>query len=217
MDSLFKLVQDKVMEKPSQLKLVNAFAKRLTARVQAKRVVDKVVSCQKWKELDFLVQAIDWEEALNGVDLPFFKLVKSLEENKAPYSPTMLWSWWRRMKATNQQTAIQFVNMQELLKFNFVNGDAILSCCNLTKQFLDNLRNLTQSDNAVFMVLCQRIGLVADPDCDPELVHSAWKKWAVKNHPDKGGDLESFVLAKCAYEEWRDVLNKSAELTNNKQ
>ena len=33
-------------------------------------------------------------------------------------------------------------------------------------------------------------------------VHAAWRTFAMKNHPDKGGDPEKFLEVKVCYEEW---------------
>jgi hypothetical protein len=47
-------------------------------------------------------------------------------------------------------------------------------------------------------------------------VRAAWKKWAMVNHPDKGGDPDRFLQVKVVYDEWC-TLNKDLTQTNKQE
>ena len=39
-------------------------------------------------------------------------------------------------------------------------------------------------------------------------VRKAFKEWAMTNHPDKGGDAETFLKVKLVYDEWLETQKK---------
>lgn len=58
---------------------------------------------------------------------------------------------------------------------------------------------------------CRRLGVTdrasspykelgLDPSAPPELVESAWRWWANRCHPDKGGNKQEFIRKRAAYE-----------------
>jgi DnaJ-class molecular chaperone len=54
-----------------------------------------------------------------------------------------------------------------------------------------------RDDRQVEMYLRSLLGISQQRD-----IKEAWIEWAKRNHPDKGGSVDKFIITKSAYEEW---------------
>lgn len=46
-------------------------------------------------------------------------------------------------------------------------------------------------------------------------MRKAWHDWAIRNHPDKGGNPEVFMQTKLVYEEWCELHKYNTDNKNN--
>ena len=148
---------------------------------------------------------------------PFVTLMLGLAKRKYTISEVSLVHWWRRMCATGQDHIITYFTFQRLEAI-FPNKDEMLLASDILRVCTDNedvLNNVTAAladDRSVDFKLRELLGgLSTHSD-----VRKAWREWAKVNHPDKGGDAETFLKVKLVYDEWCEIQNKQTQ-SNNKQ
>lgn len=142
-----------------------------------------------------LLQEFNTEESA-----PFIKVCIGLGKYKYKVSRTSLMLWWRRMLATGQQHMMTYFSWPALerLQVYTVTGSDLLRACTDNVALLEQVQNiLTDGKSVDFRIRELLGGLSANSD-----VKEAWKKWAFRNHPDKGGDTEKFLQVKVVYDEW---------------
>lgn len=131
---------------------------------------------------------------------PFIKVCIGLGKYKYKVSRTSLMLWWRRMVATGQQHMLTYFSWPALERLDTftVTGSDLLRACTDNIALLEQVNNiLTDGKSVDFRIRELLGGLSAKAD-----VKEAWKKWAMANHPDKGGDTEKFLQVKVVYDEW---------------
>lgn len=158
--------------------------------------------CKLRKYLDW--SSFDWSFMAtwaNKIDEPFVKLMLSLAKNKYKYSAVSMHKWWRRLKAVNQHHIVGYFSYQGFPKPaeipTLVWWDLVYAQCCKTKGVFEEFNKVYSDDHFVEMNLRALLGISTTKD-----IKEAWHKWAMTNHPDKGGSVEKFVLVKAAYEEY---------------
>lgn len=163
--------------------------------------------CRRCKKLLELRKYCGWDrfewpvlcEMLNDVDEPFVKVMVSLGKNGYKYSAVSMHKWWRRIKAVNQQhliTYFSYIGFPKPSEKNLFWTEVYAQCCK-TSEVFERMSEVFRDDRSVEMNLRALMGISQNRD-----IKEAWTEWAKKNHPDKGGSVEKFVLVKAAYEEW---------------
>jgi hypothetical protein len=139
----------------------------------------------------------------NGVDLPFLRLCLFMETHRIKYDYEQFIFDWRRMKSIGQQHIITYIRMDALQKagkYGELKWENIVGAATNSYETLHHILTSLKDDKCVDYRLREILGCSMQAD-----IHEAWKKWIVKNHPDKGGSHENFTLASAAYEEWKSV------------
>lgn len=144
---------------------------------------------------------------------PFVTLLIGLAERKYKASQISLLLWWRRLVATGQEHILSYFSWKRLEETFFgkcILGSDILRVCTDNEALLNNITAALSDDKTVDFKIRELLGgLPMQAD-----VRKAWKAWALRNHPDKGGDAETFLKVKLVYDEWNEIQNK---LNNNSQ
>lgn len=165
---------------------------------------------KRWPEVpqSFLLEFATEESA------PFIKVCIGLDKYKYDVSPVSLFMWWRRMLATGQQHLITYFSWPALerLKVFKVTGYDLLSACTDNIALLNQVNSILADNNSIDFRIRELLGGLSKTSD----VRAAWKKWAMINHPDKGGDPEKFLQVKVVYDEWC-TLNKNLTQTNKQE
>ena len=144
---------------------------------------------------------------------PFVTLLIGLAERKYKANQISLLLWWRRLVATGQEHILSYFSWKRLEETFFgkcILGSDILRVCTDNEALLNNINAALSDDKTVDFKIRELLGgLSMQAD-----VRKAWKAWAIRNHPDKGGDAETFLKVKLVYDEWTEIQNK---LNNNSQ
>ena len=144
---------------------------------------------------------------------PFVTLLIGLAERKYKANQISLLLWWRRLVATGQEHILSYFSWKRLEETFFgkcILGSDILRVCTDNEALLNNINAALSNDKTVDFKIRELLGgLSMQAD-----VRKAWKAWAIRNHPDKGGDAETFLKVKLVYDEWTEIQNK---LNNNSQ
>lgn len=131
---------------------------------------------------------------------PFVKVAIGLYQKGYKHSPMSLCLWWRRMLSVNEQAVLTYFSWPSLerLEVETVTGSDLLRACTDNQALLENIKSILADDQTVDFRIRELLGgLSMTSD-----VKVAWKKWAMTNHPDKGGDPEHFLQVKVVYDEW---------------
>jgi hypothetical protein len=121
--------------------------------------------------------------------------------------------WWRRMIATGQENVITYFSWERFdatFTGDVVHATDIMRVCVDNEQLLNNITAALADDKCVDFKIRELLGGISMQSD----VRQAWKKWAMANHPDKGGDPELFLKVKLVYDEWCEIQNK---LTQTKE
>lgn len=182
----------------SNLELIPDIEKEARATLnlckRCKRILELRKYCD-WGKFEWSILA----EMANDIDEPFVKVMVSLGKNGYKYNAVSMLKWWRRMKAVNQQhliTYFSYIGFPKPSEKNLFWTELYVQCCRTSEMF-KQMSEMYRSDKAVEMNLRALLGISQSRD-----IKQAWAEWAKKNHPDKGGSVEKFVLVKAAYEEW---------------
>lgn len=177
-------------------------------KLEARRTLELIGYCERLQQLRTLEDwgRFDWALMCtwaNKVDEPFVKLMISLAKHGYHYNAISMHKWWHRMKAVNQQHLIAFFTYNNFIspkiKERLFWTDVYEQCCR-TADIFSQMSEIYRSDNAVEMNLRALLGCSQKTD-----IKQAWSEWAKRNHPDKGGNVEKFILVKAAYEEWQNA------------
>lgn len=132
---------------------------------------------------------------------PFVKVALGLAQRRLPHSPISLMLWWRRMVAVGQTALLTYFSWtaaEEFAKYSVITGSDLARICIGNEQIFRDFQATFQDDRSVELTIREALGgLSMQSD-----VRKAWKEWALRNHPDKGGDAEEFLRVKLIYDEW---------------
>lgn len=193
---------------PKKLRELQGFVKNQAEKVKCRNLVLKLYALKGWNSF---AQGLILEMA-NPTDQPFVRLMLTLAKERFNYNPMQMHLWWRRVKALDQHNIITYFNLAKFCKDNpdkdsFISWTHVVENCSVTQEILTKILEGIRSNKDVEMNLRSRLGISMSADID-----EAWKKWAKANHPDKGGDLNNFVITKACYEEWRAITTKEVQV-----
>lgn len=196
---------------PKRLKALQSFVKNQSEKMRCRSQVLSLYSKVGWNKF---AQGVILELS-NPVDQPFVRLMLSLTREKFNYNPMQMHLWWRRLKATDQRHIITYFNLTKFCndfpdRNTFITWVNIVDNCSITQDILNKVMEGMKSNRDVELNLRSRLGVSMTAD-----LREAWKKWAKNNHPDKGGDLETFVITKACYEEWDAINSKQTSKGDN--
>lgn len=141
---------------------------------------------------------------------PFVTVMLGLLERKFKVNQVSMVMWWRRMLATEQDTLLTYFSwkrFEETFTGDFVTAQDLLRVCSDNEAFLANVGRALADDQSVDFKIRELLGgLSMKSD-----VRKAFKEWAMTNHPDKGGDAETFLRVKLVYDEWCDIQKKAQQ------
>lgn len=146
---------------------------------------------------------------------PFIKVCIGLDKYKYDVSPVSIFMWWRRMLASGQQhilTYFSWIGLQRVVQSSTVTGSDLLRACTDNIALLEQVKTILADDSSVDFHIRELLGGLSKTSD----VRAAWKKWAMINHPDKGGDPDKFLQVKVVYDEWC-TLNKNLTQTNKQE
>ena len=142
--------------------------------------------------------------------VPFVTVMLGLLERKFKVNQVSMVMWWRRMLATEQNTLLTYFSwkrFEETFTGDFVTAQDLLRVCSDNEAFLENVGRVLADDQSVDFKIRELLGgLSMKSD-----VKKAFKEWAMTNHPDKGGDAETFLRVKLVYDEWCDIQKKQTQ------
>lgn len=136
--------------------------------------------------------------------VPFVTVMLGLAERKYKVSQVSMVNWWRRMVATGQDKILTYFSWKRFAETFFgttVVASDLLRVCTDNQLFLDNIGKALADDKCVDFKIRELLGGISMQADVP----TAWKKWALHNHPDKGGDAEHFLEVKLVYDEWCEI------------
>ena len=117
------------------------------------------------------------------------------------------------MVATGQDALLTYFSwkrFEETFTGRMVTAQDLIRVCSDNEAFLTNVGKVLADDQSIDFKIRELLGgLSMQSD-----VKKAWHEWAKLNHPDKGGDAETFLKVKLVYDEWVNIQNK---LTTNKE
>ena len=145
--------------------------------------------------------------------VPFVTVMLGLLERRYAVNQVSMIQWWRRMVATGQDALLTYFSwkrFEETFTGRMVTAQDLIRVCSDNEAFLTNVGKVLADDQSVDFKIRELLGgLSMQSD-----VKKAWHEWAKLNHPDKGGDAETFLKVKLVYDEWVNIQNK---LTTNKE
>lgn len=144
---------------------------------------------------------------------PFVTVMLGLHKRRYVVSQMSMVNWWRRMCATGQEYLLTYFSwnkLEETFTGRTVLAQDLMRVCTDNQQLLNNITAAMSNDKCVDFKIRELLGgLSANSD-----VRKAWKDWAMHNHPDKGGDAETFLAVKLVYDEWCEIQNKLNNQSN---
>lgn len=117
------------------------------------------------------------------------------------------------MIATGQENVITYFSWERFeatFTGDVVHATDIMRVCVDNEHLLNNITTALADDKCVDFKIRELLGGISMQSD----VRQAWKKWAMANHPDKGGDPELFLNVKLVYDEWCEIQSK---LTQTKE
>lgn len=132
---------------------------------------------------------------------PFVKVALGMAQRRLPHSPVSLMLWWRRLVSCGQSAILTYFSWtaaEELARYTTITGSDIARICIGNEQMFRDFQETFSDNRSVELTIREELGgLSMQSD-----VRKAWKEWALRNHPDKGGDPEKFLRVKLIYDEW---------------
>ena len=162
-------------------------------------LVVRLHKCPGWSNFSWGVMSA----MANDVDAPFLRCMLRLSADRILCDVISMHRWWRRMKAMDQSkllTYLDYTSLLESLAERFVDHTMILPFCLRSREALQQLTEAFESDTQLDLVMRAKLGASMATD-----IKSAWIRWAKENHPDKGGDTDTFIITKACYDEWLAV------------
>lgn len=142
--------------------------------------------------------------------VPFVTVMLGLAERKYKVSQLSMVNWWRRMCATGQDEILTYFSWKRFAETFFgqtVVASDLLRVCSDNEAFLENVGRVLADDQSVDFKIRELLGgLSMKSD-----VRKAFKEWAMTNHPDKGGDAETFLRVKLVYDEWLEIQKNNTQ------
>ena len=212
LDDIFERLESMVREFPETIRYISmkcGMLKEVSTRVNR---IGKLQRC--WPDTPHSVLY----ELSTKQSEPFVKVMIGLAERKYKVSQLSMVNWWRRMCSTGQDYLITYFSWQRLAETFFghtILASDLMRVCTDNEKLLANITKTLSDDKCVDFKIRELLGgLSMQAD-----VKEAWKAWAKSNHPDKGGDTETFLKVKLVYDEWIDIQNKlnNTNNTNNKE
>lgn len=179
----------------SKWKLLEAMTKRVLR-------VRKLQETKYWRDCPQAVLL----ELTTAQSEPFVKVALGLATRNMPVNQVSLVLWWRRMVATGQSNILTYFGWEGFNPEYVVTGQDLLRQCTKNEDMLKNITDAFKSDVSVDFRIRELLGGLSKQSD----VKAAWKKWCMTNHPDKGGDTETFLTVKLVYEEWLDTVGREA-------
>lgn len=142
--------------------------------------------------------------------VPFVTVMLGLAERKYTVSQLSMVNWWRRMCATGQEQILTYFSWKRFAETFFgktVVASDLLRVCSDNEEFLQNVGRILADDQSVDFKIRELLGGISMKSD----VKKAFKEWAMTNHPDKGGDAETFLRVKLVYDEWCDIQKKTQQ------
>lgn len=200
LDDLFYECRELLKEHPAFLTKYKSEFKKIelavanTKRVNQLRALWPDVTSQAFLDLD------------SNQSVPFVTMMIGLAKRHYRVQPLSMFLFWRRMCATGQDNILTYFSWSRFEstftdKTETVLAKDLLRVCSDNQSFLDNIGKCLADNQSVDYKIRELLGgLSMQSD-----VRSAWKKWCMTNHPDKGGDPEQFLKVKLVYDEWCEI------------
>lgn len=207
LDDIFWKLDNIVRTHPEVMRVINP---KCMALKDTATICNRIAKLQKhWSDMP---QSVLLELATRQSQ-PFVVVMLGLAERKYKVSQPSMVNWWRRMCATGQDYILTYFSWKRLAETFFgstVLASDIMRVCVDNEQMLGNITSTLSDDKCVDFKIRELLGgLSMQSD-----VKKAWHEWAKLNHPDKGGDAETFLKVKLVYDEWVNIQNK---LTSDKE
>lgn len=200
-DDIFWRLDTIIRLHPEWLKKVSPKWKKLEAT--AKRVL-RVQKLQATKDWCNCPQSVLLELTTEESE-PFVQVALGLATRKFHVNQVSLVLWWRRMVATGNASILTYFGWNNFTAGDVVTGQDLLRQCVQNEDILKNITEAFKSDVSVDFRIRELLGGLSKQSD----VKTAWKRWCMTNHPDKGGDAENFLRVKLVYEEWLSTVGRT--------
>lgn len=158
------------------------------------------------------------EELNTNQSAPFVTLMLGLVKRKYKVSQVSMVMWWRRLVSIGQDHIISYFSWTRLDELINANGTShhkdvlltsqdLMRVCVSNSEMLSNITHALTSNQTVDFKIRELLGGLSKQSD----VKKAWRDWAKINHPDKGGDSETFLRVKLVYDEWLTTQPKTQE------
>ena len=201
LEKRFRSVEEIVRMKPKALRHLKKLVNNLSESLAIQARVDELAKA--W------CPTVPWEhvqELATRLSNPFLLVVNGLHRRDYRTVPTSLLLWWRRLVSTGQTHHISYFSMRrfdalfsERKSSLMVTGSDIARCCCDTEEVLKGFTEAVSNPRNTEFHLRELLGISMASD-----IRKAWREWAKRNHPDKGGDPEKFLEVKLTFDEWED-------------
>lgn len=202
LEKRFHEVEEIVRMKPKTLrhlkKLVNDLSESIAIQARADELAKAWYPTVPWEHV---------QELATRMSNPFLVVMNALHRRNYRTVPTSLLLWWRRLVSTGQTHHVSYFSMSrfdslfsERKPSLMVTGTDIERCCCDTEEVLKAFTDATSDPMNTEFHLRELLGISMASD-----IRKAWKDWAKRNHPDKGGDNEKFLEVKLTFDEWNET------------
>ena len=200
LDDLFYECRELFKEHPVLLAKYKSEFKKIelavsnTKRVNQLRALWTDVPSQAFLDLD------------SNQSVPFVTMMLGLAKRHYRVQPMSMFLFCRRMCATGQDNVLTYFSWGRFEatftdKSKVVVANDLLRVCSDNQSFLDNVGKCLADNQSVDYKIRELLGgLSMQSD-----IKTAWKKWVMTHHPDKGGDPENFLKVKLVYDEWCEI------------
>lgn len=193
----FENLRDAVTCEP-QKRLAKRMFKELEERWRVESLVNQLHKTRSFKDApqSFMLSL------MNRVDEPFVRLMLTLKGYRMIHVAMHI--WWRGLKAIDRNNLVTYFNLAEFQRTHY-KGSAV-GTSDIMENLVKNeetLRNISESIGSKYTIetsLRAKLGISGTSD-----IETAWKRFAMVHHPDKGGDIELFITTKAAYEAWKEM------------
>lgn len=150
------------------------------------------------------------EELGTSQSAGFVTIMLGAIERKYKMSQVSMVQWWRRMCATGQDHVLTYFSwkrLEETFTGTMLTGLDIIRVCSNNQDFLNSVMTALDDSRSIDFRVREKLGGIS-MSAD---VRKAWHDWAIRNHPDKGGNPEVFMQTKLVYEEWCELQKYNAD------
>lgn len=203
-DNLFWQLENIVRNNTDTIRVIKP---KFNALVTTATNLNRVYKLQKaWPDMPHAVLL----ELSTQQSVPFVTVMLGLAERKYKVSQVSMVTWWRRMCATGQDCVLTYFSWKRLAETFFgstVHASDIMRVCVDNEETLGKITAALSDDKCVDFKIRELLGgLSLQSD-----VRKAWHEWAKVNHPDKGGDAETFLKVKLVFDEWCEIQKKQLQ------